>query len=192
MFLDMCGNFLVTGIGQVRFPVVDQRIQGVRSLEFLSSDRSTFHPEEFKRSDPLNSCEYADLPDNSSIRVYGLDEIAVEKVVALTDRVRNEPRDLYDLWYLISEANVDLSMLKSEIDSKLEFRGRSRDAMGEDLEKHVGKFCEDADSIRIAAATRNARQGHRGEGDRETPGGDIAAATRNARQGHGDRLEPST
>ena len=29
-------------------------IQGVRSLESLSSDRSAFHPEEFKGSDPLN------------------------------------------------------------------------------------------------------------------------------------------
>ncbi len=72
--------------------------------------------------------EYADLPEDSKIRVYALDEIGVEKVVALTDRARNEPRDLYDVWYLTSEEHVDLAMLIPEIDSKLEFRGRSRDA----------------------------------------------------------------
>lgn len=45
--------------------------------------------------------EYADLPEGSKIRVYALDEIGIEKVVALTDRARNEPRDLYDVWYLM-------------------------------------------------------------------------------------------
>jgi predicted nucleotidyltransferase component of viral defense system len=38
-------------------------------------------------------------------------------IVALTDRARNEPRDLYDVWYLTSEGHVDLAMLTSEIES---------------------------------------------------------------------------
>lgn len=42
--------------------------------------------------------EYEDLPENAVVRVYSLDEIAVEKLVALGDRARNEPRDLYDAW----------------------------------------------------------------------------------------------
>ena len=41
--------------------------------------------------------EYEDLPEDCSIRAYALDEIVVEKIVALTDRARNEPRDLYDI-----------------------------------------------------------------------------------------------
>ncbi len=84
--------------------------------------------------------EYADLPEDSKIRVYALDEIGVEKVVALTDRARNEPRDLYDVWYLTSEEHVDLAMLIPEIDSKLEFRGRSRDTLGEELEKKDARY----------------------------------------------------
>ena len=84
--------------------------------------------------------EYADLPEESKIRVYALDEIGVEKVVALTDRARNEPRDLYDIWYLTSEAHVDLAMLMQEIDSKLEFRGRSRDTMGKEFEKKEARY----------------------------------------------------
>ncbi len=69
--------------------------------------------------------EYSDLPENECVQVYALEEIAVEKLVALTDRARNEPRDLYDLWYLTSEDHVDLDMLIPEITRKLKFRGRS-------------------------------------------------------------------
>jgi len=84
--------------------------------------------------------EYADLPEESKIRVYALDEIGVEKVVALTDRARNEPRDLYDVWYLTSEGHVDLAMLIQEIDSKLQSRGRVRDTMGEELERKEARY----------------------------------------------------
>jgi predicted nucleotidyltransferase component of viral defense system len=84
--------------------------------------------------------EYADLPEDSAIRVYALDEIAVEKVAALTDRARNEPRDLYDVWYLTSEAHVDLAMLAREVDSKLEFRGRTREGMSEELVKKEARY----------------------------------------------------
>lgn len=84
--------------------------------------------------------EYADLTEDSQIRVYALDEIAVEKVVALTDHARNEPRDLYDVWYLTSEDHVDLSLLVSAIESKLEFRGRGRDTMGEEFKKKEARY----------------------------------------------------
>lgn len=84
--------------------------------------------------------EYADLPDENKIRVYALDEIGIEKVVALTDRALNEPRDLYDLWYLTSEGHVDLARLVRDIDSKLEFRGRNRDTMGEELTRKETRY----------------------------------------------------
>jgi predicted nucleotidyltransferase component of viral defense system len=86
--------------------------------------------------------EYSDLTDDSKIRVYALDEIGVEKVVALTDRARNEPRDLYDVWYLTSKGHVDLATLMSEIDGKLEFRGRSRETIGEEFKKKEARYKE--------------------------------------------------
>ncbi len=49
---------------------------------------------------------YADLPENRTIKAYDLREIAVEKLAALTDKARNEPRDLYDLWYLLTYADL--------------------------------------------------------------------------------------
>jgi predicted nucleotidyltransferase component of viral defense system len=70
--------------------------------------------------------EYADLPDGAALEVYSLDEIAAEKVVALMDRARNEPRDLYDAWYLVAGGHVNLAGLVEAIDQKWAFRGRAR------------------------------------------------------------------
>jgi hypothetical protein len=75
--------------------------------------------------------EYTDLPEKEKLRVYALDEILVEKVAALTDFARNEPRDLYDAWYLTAMEKMDLSLLVPEITSKLEFRGRAIDGMAD-------------------------------------------------------------
>ena len=84
--------------------------------------------------------EYEDLPEDATIMVYSLDEILIEKVVALTDRARNEPRDLYDLWYLTEMENVDLSTLIPEITAKLEFRGRGLDGIVEELGKKEARL----------------------------------------------------
>lgn len=84
--------------------------------------------------------EYSDLPEDSTIFVYPLDEILVEKVVALTDRARNEPRDLYDVWYLTAKQDLDLSLLAQEITSKLEFRGRSLADTGGELINKEGRL----------------------------------------------------
>ncbi len=84
--------------------------------------------------------EYTDLPENELIQVYSLEEIAVEKLLALTDRARNEPRDLYDLCYLTSEGNIDLSMLIPEIENKLEFRGRTLIGIGEEFVRKEGRY----------------------------------------------------
>ncbi|MEK7745291.1 MAG: nucleotidyl transferase AbiEii/AbiGii toxin family protein [Elusimicrobiota bacterium] len=71
--------------------------------------------------------EYADLPEGTALRVYSLDEIAAEKAVAVMDRARNEPRDLYDIWYLSEEVHVDLARLKGAVEEKLDFRGKKLD-----------------------------------------------------------------
>ncbi len=66
--------------------------------------------------------EFSDLPEDRVISVYSLNEIAAEKIVALQDRARNEPRDLYDLWFLTVHAGVDLAELVPAIEEKLRFR----------------------------------------------------------------------
>lgn len=84
--------------------------------------------------------EYSDLPADGSVLVYSLDEIAVEKVAALTDRARNEPRDLYDVWYLTSQGHVDLATLTAEVESKLQFRGRDCEGLGVELAKKEKRY----------------------------------------------------
>jgi hypothetical protein len=77
--------------------------------------------------------EYADLPPDATVSVYSLEEIAAEKMVALCDRSRNEPRDLYDLWYLAEGKHVDISALPAAISEKLAFRGREIGGITEGL-----------------------------------------------------------
>jgi predicted nucleotidyltransferase component of viral defense system len=55
--------------------------------------------------------EFADLPEARSIDAYSLEEIAAEKTIALADPARNEPRDLYDLWYLTSDGGIEMDHL---------------------------------------------------------------------------------
>lgn len=66
--------------------------------------------------------EFADLPDGRVVQAYSLAEIAAEKVVALADRARNEPRDLYDLWHLVTRGGIDLAHLAPAVTAKLVFR----------------------------------------------------------------------
>lgn len=68
--------------------------------------------------------EYEDLPADAEIRVYSLKEIAVEKIVALGDSARNEPRDLYDVWFLLTEGHVQADRLTAPLRNKLESRNK--------------------------------------------------------------------
>lgn len=84
--------------------------------------------------------EYEDLPEDALVRTYTLEEIAVEKLVAFTDKARNEPRDLYDLWYLIVEGHIDFGLLIPELEEKLAFRGRNRNTMREEFTTKEARY----------------------------------------------------
>jgi len=68
--------------------------------------------------------EYEDLPDDAIISIYSMNEIVSEKIVALLDPARNEPRDLYDLWYLSTNKYVVLADLAEAVALKMKFRGK--------------------------------------------------------------------
>lgn len=67
---------------------------------------------------------FDDLPEGPTIKVYDIKEIVVEKLLALSDRARNEPRDLYDLWYLFGAKDLRLAEMRAELDAKLALRQR--------------------------------------------------------------------
>jgi uncharacterized protein len=69
--------------------------------------------------------EFEDVPEGRPISVYSLNEIATEKIVALQDKARNEPRDLYDLWFLTSHAGVDIGPLIGAVTENCAFGGKT-------------------------------------------------------------------
>ncbi|MHB8253293.1 MAG: nucleotidyl transferase AbiEii/AbiGii toxin family protein [Acidiferrobacter sp.] len=58
------------------------------------------------------------------MKVYAIEETVVEKLLALSDRSRNEPRDLYDLWYLFGSTDLRIAEIRTELDAKLALRQR--------------------------------------------------------------------
>jgi uncharacterized protein len=84
--------------------------------------------------------EYADLPDNAAILAYSLGEIASEKVVAFLDAARNEPRDLYDIWFLNCHGHVDLRDLTHAIEKKWAFRQKKPAAARKALEPKEARY----------------------------------------------------
>ncbi|MEN9611750.1 MAG: hypothetical protein RLZZ628_2564 [Bacteroidota bacterium] len=69
---------------------------------------------------------YSDLPaDHFSLNCYPLEEIVVEKLVALMGRT--QPRDVYDLWYLLEENLIELDFLKTAFAQKAQHKGHKPD-----------------------------------------------------------------
>ena len=67
---------------------------------------------------------FDDLPEGPTLKVYAIEEIVIEKLLALSDRARNEPRDLYDLWYLFNSTDLRISEMRAQLDDKLALRQR--------------------------------------------------------------------
>jgi predicted nucleotidyltransferase component of viral defense system len=84
--------------------------------------------------------EYQDVPDDAEVLTYSLAEIAAEKVVALLDAARNEPRDLYDIWYLTGNGHVALADLTDAIEKKWAFRGKKSAEMREALASKEARY----------------------------------------------------
>jgi uncharacterized protein len=88
-----------------------------------------------ERKPVLVTYDAFDFPNDRTINAYSVHEIAAEKILALTDPKRSQPRDLYDLWYLQSEERVDLAPLDNAVARKLKFRGRSGEGLAEAFDK---------------------------------------------------------
>jgi uncharacterized protein len=84
--------------------------------------------------------EFTDLPAGQPLEVYSLEEIAAEKTIALADRARNEPRDLYDLWYLTSNAQIELASQVDAIRKKLVFRGKPFEGIANAIQKKEARL----------------------------------------------------
>lgn len=108
-------------------------------VDITLKERIFYMPEE---QAVLKSCpEFSDLPEGEKILVYSLGEITTEKTVALLDRARTEPRDLYDLWYLTEQSNlVTLIDCIEAINAKLAHRDKNLDEVREEFSKKEARL----------------------------------------------------
>lgn len=67
--------------------------------------------------------EYHDIPEDIKLRLYSLEEIFMEKILSILDPSRKEPRDIYDLWYLISNECLEFLDLCKPIKEKGIYKG---------------------------------------------------------------------
>lgn len=79
--------------------------KGEIKIDITTNERMIYEPTE--RLLMREYEKYQDIPDNVALKVYTLEEIFIEKCVSVLDRSRNEPRDIYDLWYLTSNKCCD-------------------------------------------------------------------------------------
>jgi len=98
--------------------------------------------------------EFEDVPEDRPISVYSLNEIATEKIVALQDKARNEPRDLYDLWFLTSQAGVDIGALIGAVTEKLRFREKDTTGIEDRILANLGDHPKAAIDDRVKSGHR--------------------------------------
>ena len=84
--------------------------------------------------------EYSDFIEGATVRVYCLEEVIIEKICALHSPSRNEPRDLYDIYYLTEEENLKIDFLINDVDKKLRHKGNSLDERRGEFEKKEARF----------------------------------------------------
>jgi len=70
--------------------------------------------------------EYTDIPPDIKLKVYPLEETFLEKYLSILDKSRNEPRDVYDLWYLVSNQCLELEQVAFDIKRKGNVKGITR------------------------------------------------------------------
>lgn len=86
--------------------------------------------------------EFSDLPEGREVLSYSIQEILIEKCLAVTDRARNQPRDLYDLAHIVdNDLAGDPIRLADPLQQKLESReGRAKDVLSEQLKAKEAKL----------------------------------------------------
>jgi predicted nucleotidyltransferase component of viral defense system len=97
--------------------------------------------------------EYSDFEEEYEILTYTVDEIVTEKICALIDPKRSEPRDLYDIWHLFNEQGLNDDFLPSYVIKKLESKGEKFDERRNNLagkEARIKKTWEQRLSQQVA------------------------------------------
>lgn len=78
---------------------------------------------------------YSDIPSAPFVRCYSIEEVLVEKFRSLLNPARREPRDVYDLAFLIEHAPYDLGEVAAAFRTKAEFKRLAPDALVSTIDK---------------------------------------------------------
>ena len=101
--------------------------RGEIKADFIIKEKLIFKPSLKKLLRSYD--EYRDMPKDIKMKVYTLEEIFIEKILSVLDSARREPRDIYDLWYLLKNKCVDYEFLAGPILEK----GRYKEIISFDL-----------------------------------------------------------
>jgi uncharacterized protein len=69
--------------------------------------------------------KYSDLSENYELNCYSIQEIVIEKMRSLMQR--SAARDLYDLWYLLENENIEIQDHLQDFRAKAEYKGYNSD-----------------------------------------------------------------
>ena len=84
--------------------------------------------------------EYNDIPEGVKLKIYPLEEMFLEKYLSILDRNRSEPRDVYDLWYLVSNKYLEFEHLGGEIKAKGTHKGLDSFDIIEALDRKISNY----------------------------------------------------
>ena len=85
---------------------------------------------------------YSDISDvDFTMNCYSLSEVIIEKMTAVMGRTI--PRDLYDLWYLFGNEQMDIEDHYFEFERKAEHKGHNPKEFREKLAAKEGKYQRD-------------------------------------------------
>lgn len=86
---------------------------------------------------PLQA-SYSDYPAGVTLPTYTLEEIMAEKLCALLGRT--EPRDLYDVYWLFENSDIDAGSVPTNLTAKSRHKGYDANRLGEILQSKVNAY----------------------------------------------------
>lgn len=81
---------------------------------------------------------YSDYPSDVTLLTYALEEVLIEKLCALMGRT--EPRDLYDVYWLFEQGEMDLLFVPANFALKSQHKGHDPERLAEAVTKKERAF----------------------------------------------------
>lgn len=116
-------NFYINYIGPLGGKGTHKKIK----VDISRNEQLQFQPVQQKLT-----LRYSDQTEHKLL-CYSLEEILVEKMRSVMQRM--QPRDLYDIWYLLEIHNMDIKLYSREFSKKCKSKGLKPEQFPEKLEK---------------------------------------------------------